>query len=434
MKKALFLSSLFVLLGAFGFSQNIPNPGFENWTTASFGYDDPDGWVTLNILSSPLLGGSPLSVSQGTGPNAHAGTYGAVVETIEANNPPITLPSDTLGILAIGTMTSNNVIFGTNYNGRPDTLYFYFKSDPMPGDTSGGFVTLTRTLNGNQITVASGFWLVDSTTVDYTLQAIPLTYQSSEVPDTLQIFFSPSSATIAIPGSQLTIDDVYFNNTLPTVSQAETMALDYVAGPSSVAVAVSDSVLPWNDATTLSSAKVWISDNYQSGEDVLVYATIGGITGTFDAATGILSLSGNASINSYRSALRAVGYKNNSANPNTSIRTVSYSIADGADQSNINSRDIAVISTVGTSTIAATNVNLALFPNPAHHFLTVRSSASTANQLIVLDLLGNTMMRQTYTGVDNMLDIQSLSPGLYLLEMTDINGGIISTKKFSIVK
>ena len=434
MKKAILLSSLFLLLGTLGFGQNIPNPGFENWTQATFGYDDPDGWVTLNVLSSPLLGGSPLSVSQGTGPNAHAGTYGVVVETIEAVNPPIPLPSDTLGILAIGAMTSNNVIFGTNYHGRPDTLYFYFKSDPMPNDTSGAFVTLTRTINGNQVTVGAGFWQVDTVTTDFTLQAIPLNYQTSDIPDTLQIFFTPSFATVAIPGSQLTIDDVYFNNTLPTVSQAEIMPLDYVAGPNSVAVAVSDSVLPWNDANTLSSAKVWISDNFYSSEDVLTYATTGGVTGAYDAATGVLNLSGTASVNTYRSALRSVGYKNNSANPNTSTRVVSFSIADGAELSNVNTREINVISTVGITTNKPVVENLDVYPNPASHFMMVRSSSSTGSILIVRDLLGKELSRQNYSGMNQVVDIQVLKTGLYLLEMVDFNGATIGTKKFSVVR
>ena len=103
------------------------------------------------------------------------------------------------------------------------------------------------------------------------------------------------------------------------------------------AVTVSDP-----DSTNLTGATVTISSNYVNGQDVLSFTNQLGITGTWTAATGTLTLSGTTTVANYQAALRAVKYANSSENPNTSTRTVSFTTTDGALSSNTVTRDIAV--------------------------------------------------------------------------------------------
>ena len=96
------------------------------------------------------------------------------------------------------------------------------------------------------------------------------------------------------------------------------------------------------DNTNLASAVIAITSNYQNGEDVLSFTNTASITGSWNASTGQLSLSGSATIASYRSALRAVRYTNNSPTPSNLTRTVTFMVNDGTDNSNTQSRNISV--------------------------------------------------------------------------------------------
>src|SRR5260221_7739015 len=76
------------------------------------------------------------------------------------------------------------------------------------------------------------------------------------------------------------------------------------------------------DSTNLASATVRISANFVTGEDVLGFTTQNGITGSFNATTGVLALTGSATVANYQIALRSVTYANASTNPSTAARTV----------------------------------------------------------------------------------------------------------------
>ena len=57
--------------------------------------------------------------------------------------------------------------------------------------------------------------------------------------------------------------------------------------------------------------------NYLNGQDTLAFTNQNGITGTWTAATGVLALSGTATVAEYQTALRSITYTNNSDYPTT---------------------------------------------------------------------------------------------------------------------
>jgi large repetitive protein len=70
-----------------------------------------------------------------------------------------------------------------------------------------------------------------------------------------------------------------------------------------------------------------------------------GITGNFDPTTGVLTLTGPASVAAYQRALRGVRYANTSHNPITTARTVTFQVTDGAAEngsSNVVARTVQV--------------------------------------------------------------------------------------------
>ncbi len=102
-------------------------------------------------------------------------------------------------------------------------------------------------------------------------------------------------------------------------------ALSYVNGSASAiiddAIAVSDV-----DSPLIASGAVIISSNYVSDEDSLLFTNQNGIVGTLDSNT--LRLNGSASLANYQTALRSVRYANSAASPDTSTRTITFSVTD----------------------------------------------------------------------------------------------------------
>lgn len=87
------------------------------------------------------------------------------------------------------------------------------------------------------------------------------------------------------------------------------------------------------DNTQLASATVAITANLASAEDVLIFTNQLGITGNYNPATGILSLTGTASLTDYMTALSSVGYSNSNSFPSTLTREISFTANDGSDNS-----------------------------------------------------------------------------------------------------
>ncbi|MDF9798450.1 gliding motility-associated-like protein [Catalinimonas alkaloidigena] len=115
-------------------------------------------------------------------------------------------------------------------------------------------------------------------------------------------------------------------------------AIQFNRGDSPVSI-TSSLIINDVDNINMSSASVSFVENgpvfYSPDEDELRYpAQIGNITGQWDAENGVLSLTGNASINDYRDALRSITYFNNATTPTALPRQLLFVINDGALASN----------------------------------------------------------------------------------------------------
>ena len=122
----------------------------------------------------------------------------------------------------------------------------------------------------------------------------------------------------AVDGDVLGSNILY--DTIPGLSYTE----------NDVAAAITDDlVLNDTDIENHESATITITNGYVQGQDELVFTNQNGITGSWDAATGTLTLSGSASQADYQTALRSVAYRNSSDDPDTGDRIVSYTVSDG---------------------------------------------------------------------------------------------------------
>ena len=115
----------------------------------------------------------------------------------------------------------------------------------------------------------------------------------------------------------------------PTLSGISATAIQYVRG-SAAAVVAQGATVTDPDNTTMNSATIQVSVNYQNGQDVLSAVTTGtGITAVFNAASGTLTLSGVDTIANYDAVLNTVSYKTNSASASSSTRTLTFIVNDG---------------------------------------------------------------------------------------------------------
>jgi hypothetical protein len=103
------------------------------------------------------------------------------------------------------------------------------------------------------------------------------------------------------------------------------------------------------DSPNLAGATVQITGNYAASEDVLSYAAALGITGSFNAGTGTLTLTGTTTIANYQTALANVKYNNTSETPSTAARTVTWQVNDGGAANNLSNTVTSSITVVAVN-------------------------------------------------------------------------------------
>jgi len=130
-------------------------------------------------------------------------------------------------------------------------------------------------------------------------------------------------------------------NRSPVLASIETEKLNFVEGDSAAILTNTITVYDEDDIN-IDDASVQITGNYQNGEDILSFTNRNGITGAWNNESGKLTLTGSSSLAEYQTALRSIKYWNSSVTPNTSTRTISFTVSDGELNSNTLTRQINI--------------------------------------------------------------------------------------------
>ncbi len=96
------------------------------------------------------------------------------------------------------------------------------------------------------------------------------------------------------------------------------------------------------DDTHIESASIIISSGFTSGEDTLSFTDTANISGSYNVATGVLTLTGSDTLANYEAALESIRYNNSSANPNTGNRPISWVVNDCTNASAVKTSTITV--------------------------------------------------------------------------------------------
>lgn len=128
-------------------------------------------------------------------------------------------------------------------------------------------------------------------------------------------------------------------NAAPTVTTSAG-ATPYTEGAAAVAVDPGLTVAD-PDSANLASAQVRLAGGFQPGDE-LVFTSQSGISGTYSAGLGVLTLSGSASKASYQTALRSVRYRTGSNFNPTPSKTVDFKVNDGTLDSATASKQLSI--------------------------------------------------------------------------------------------
>ncbi|MBI0329759.1 DUF4347 domain-containing protein [Burkholderia plantarii] len=269
----------------------------------------------------------------------------------------------TVGDRDNATLASATVQIGAGFHAGEDVLGFI--NDGTMGNIGASYdaATGTLTLTSQNATATLAQWQAALRAVTYLDTAV--------TPDTAtrSIGFTVSDGT---KSSATYSRDIAVTATDQTtvVSSSSTGPVAFVAGDNtaSTPVVVDNGItLSDLDNGTLASATVQIGAGFHAGEDVLGFVndgTMGNVTGSYNAATGTLTLTSQnatATLAQWQAALRSVTYTDTAVTPDTTTRTISFTVNDGAKSSTAISRDVSIADTEQTPTLSTGSTGPAAF-------------------------------------------------------------------------
>jgi CSLREA domain-containing protein len=215
-------------------------------------------------------------------------------------------------------------------------------SDPDNAASQLTYTVLNAPLNGRlELSTAPGFSITNFTQTDINNGRVNYVHSGTEtIADSFTFQVSDGAgATTVVRTFNLTISPV---DDLATIQMATT-PLTYIENSAGISIA-SSVVLADSDTPTLTQVQVRISAGYSAGTDLLlVSGTLpAGILSTWSSATGTMTLSGLSSLANYKTAIESLRYVNSSESPDTSTRTISFSLTNSLGPQGTTSRQLDI--------------------------------------------------------------------------------------------
>lgn len=421
------------------FSQNIPNAGFETWTSQGFpAYENPANWGTLNGSTAII---SIFTTVKATGADAYTGN-----SAIKLISKFISFASQTApGMATTGTINTSTqaVEGGFVYTQRPHALTGWYKANPQTGDKGSIEVKLWRRVGGVEVVVGEAVLVVTAPTSTYTRFVLPINYTTANAPDSARLILFSSDGANAVAESELIVDDLAFTF-CPTASIATTDETGVGTNDGTAEVTVTGGTSPysylWDNGRTTVSLLGLSSGNYCvsvidddgcsveacgiisspscAGFNVAVTATDETITGENDG-TAAASVTGGTSPFSYNWGSATTPTVNNLAPGNYCV-----SVIDDANCIVISCATVAV----GEQPVGIANTNFTntlIYPNPAINELIVTLNDIANNTTLNLfDVSGKLQLTVTLNNGNNTVAITTLSNGVYFYQIRNETNGV----------
>ena len=336
--------------------------GFENVTTNGSGNASFSATLSANVALNEFVTATATSAATSDTSEFSAGlevlppvvTVGTPAPAFNGGRLPVTLDS---GIAVSdpdsATLASATVTIGTgaqpgdllSFNNGTNTETFG-DSHTIAASYSGGVLTLTGTASVadyqtalSQVQFGFNPSVGGGTAVDPTAAGTDLSRGIAwQVSDGFTLSATTGTTT------SLTV-----NHTAPTVTAGGTATFD--GGGSAVTLDGTLSVGDVDSGGNLTGASVEIASGFNAG-DTLNFTNQNGITGSYDAVHGILTLSGTASVAHYQTALDSIAYSFSPTNGDPTagggdtVRTISWTVTDGSASNNLSNAATSTLDTV----------------------------------------------------------------------------------------
>ena len=426
-------------------------PGGANGETATLtfrAWDQTSGLAS----SSGVPRTADTSVSGGSTAFS-SGTASASLIVTDVNDAPVLTPAaPTLPGLTDGAINNNGVLVGSLYGGN--------YTDVDTGALKGIAITSLNSGNGTwQYSLDGTTWSNVGTVSASSALLLRASDHVRFVPDGINgtsasVTFRAWDQTGASAGQQGTKVDASvaggttaFSTALDTasvtvtaVNDAPTMTsssgtVSWAEGNNTTSTPVvidSGVTIADPDGPDLSQATVIVSNHYV-GQDQLGFinnpATMGNIIGSWDATTGVLTLTsvGNqASLAQWQAALRSVTYTNLSENPTTTTRNIEFQVTDGGGLAASAVTRSVTLTAVNDSPIITAPSNTQVVEDIASVINLISiSDVDSSNATVTLSVASGTLNANSGSGVT----VGGTSSALTLTgTITDINSFIASNK------
>ncbi|HYK33489.1 MAG TPA: tandem-95 repeat protein [Streptosporangiaceae bacterium] len=285
--------------------------------TDTFGYTVSDGFHTASATVTVTITGvndAPVIANIETTPL-----------TYTAQDPPVQITNTlTISDDDDATMASATVSITSGFNAADDALFF----------TNQNGITGSYNSTTGVLTLSGNASIADYQTALRSVQFS--TSDNSASPASRTVSFTVTDSVGATStGTAQRVINVGQANQPPVLANIETSTLQYQAGTPAVQVTSSLTVSSAG-TTTLVGGTVAITTGFASSEDSLSFTNQNGITGSYNSATGVLTLSGTATVADYQTALRSVTFSDsNGASPTTGNRVISFQVDDGLSSNNL---------------------------------------------------------------------------------------------------
>lgn len=246
--KKYFLSTLSAVCMSAAAIAQIPNAGFENWTSMG-SYSNPDNWDQLNSMTTSM---SVYTCIKGT-PGNPGSSY-------------IKLTSKTVGTMGVmpglavaGTidMMTMKPKSGFPFTQMPISLTGSWQH--MASGSDQGFVAVYLTKWNTSMmmrdTIGMGMQTLSGMVMSWATFNIPITYMSSTVPDSAMIVLS-SSGNTPVANSYLYVDNLAFNGNTVGIKNID----NYLTGISVYPNPSSGSLAVELNASKASSIRLQLTD------------------------------------------------------------------------------------------------------------------------------------------------------------------------------
>lgn len=246
MKKTILSIAAVAFTSASLFAQ-IPNNGFENWTSMG-SYSNPDGWDQLNNLTASA---SIYTCTKGTPGFVGTGYLKLVSKTVGTNVAPGIAVS---GLINISAMKPKS---GFPYTGQPQKLTGSWQY--MASGADAGFISVILTkwnsTSMKRDTIAKANQVLSGMAMSWATFNINLTYKSSALPDSAIIVLSASGAT-PVANSYLYVDNLSFVGSVAGINNID----NYVSNINTYPNPTSDNINVELYAQKVSTIKLQLID------------------------------------------------------------------------------------------------------------------------------------------------------------------------------